>query len=472
MDGHGESAGSTEASAPSYPLRAHGSRDAELSRWLWLVKWLLAIPHVIVLAFLWAAFVVMTVVAFFAILFTGRYPRSIFDFNVGVVRWTWRVAFYTYGALGTDRYPPFSLDDDPEYPARLEVEYPERLSRGLVLVKWWLLAIPHYIVVAFFVGAGWIMWSDEPGLFAVGLINVLVLIAAVVLLFTARYPNGIFDLVLGLDRWTLRVLAYAALMTDTYPPFRLDTGGPEPTWPEEPVAAPEAAALVEAPARRWSAGRVVSIVIGSILALVSLGLLAGGGTLVVIDQTQRDSDGFLMSPSERLSTGTYALVSETLDVDVAAPDWVVDELLGTLRIRAETDPGVPLFLGIAPEDEGDAYLRGVGHAVVTGFAADPDYETTRGGPPATPPAEQTFWVAETSRAGEQTLDWEVEDGSWLIVAMNADGSRGVEAEVSVGAELDALLWIGIVLLAIGLVLALAAAGLVYLGVRRPRAEPA
>jgi hypothetical protein len=213
------------------------------------VKWLLALPHVIVLAFLWAAFVVLTVVAGISILFTRRYPRAIFDFNVGVLRWTWRVTFYAFGVLGTDRYPPFSLAPDPTYPADLTVAYPGELSRGLVLVKWWLLAIPHYLIVGLLTG-GLVSWTTDIGgdggaqlVSGGGVIGVLVLVGAVVLAFSGRYPQALYDLVLGLQRWVYRVIAYAALMTDVYPPFRLDTGGEDPTpAPPGPSSPPPAGA--------------------------------------------------------------------------------------------------------------------------------------------------------------------------------------------------------------------------------------
>ncbi|MGD9739276.1 MAG: DUF4389 domain-containing protein [Bauldia sp.] len=217
-----------------YPLALEGSLDPVL-RWTWLVKWFLAIPHFIILAFLGIAFAFLWIVAFFAILFTGRYPRPIFDFNVGVMRWAWRVIFYATGVLGTDRYPPFTLAD-VDYPARLDVAYPDQLSRGLVLIKWWLLAIPHYLIVGILT-SGVIWWTTDFGYgegvleIGGGIITLLVIIAGVVLLFSGRYPQGLFDLLMGLQRWVFRVWAYAALMTDEYPPFRLDLGGSETPLP-------------------------------------------------------------------------------------------------------------------------------------------------------------------------------------------------------------------------------------------------
>src|SRR5690348_17357292 len=222
-----------ETNASPYPLQLTGELSPRLSRGLWLVKWLLAIPHFITLVFLWIAYVAVSVIAFVAILFAGSYPRRLFDFNVGVLRWTWRVGFYSYSALATDQYPPFTLKDVPDYPARLEVAYPESLSRGLVLVKWWLLAIPHYLVIAVFVGGAWAEEGIDRLYGGGGLVGLLVLFAGVMLLFTSRYPTPLFDFVLGMNRWAFRVAVYATLMTDAYPPFRLEMGGNEP--PTDPA---------------------------------------------------------------------------------------------------------------------------------------------------------------------------------------------------------------------------------------------
>lgn len=466
------------SAAHRYPIQVEGELDAPLSRWLWLVKWLLAIPHYIVLAFLWIAFFLLSVIAFFAILFTGRYPRAIFDFNVGVLRWTWRVGFYGFGALGTDRYPPFTLDEVPDYPASLQVAYPERLSRGLVLVKWWLLAIPQYLIVGVFAGGGsWLAWRGEDWSWSWGggLVGLLVLFAGVALLFTARYPRSIFDLVLGLDRWALRVTAYAALMTDVYPPFRLDQGGSEPGGappeaqqvlpglaPGEPTEGGPAGLTATAAVERgrWGAGRIALLAVGALLGLVALGVLAGGVGALVVDRTQRE-EGFVTSPDHAYATPTYALVSETAELD--GPRWAWRDLVGTVRIRSTADH--PVFLGIARERDIERYLAGVAHEIVR----DPDdhpgeYDRQEGGRPTSPPGEQSFWGASVEGTGKVRLDWEVETGNWALVVMNPDGGRYVETTLDIGAELDALPWVAGALLGVGVLLALLAAGLLYAAV--------
>ena len=237
--------------ASRYPLRIEGHLDEPLNRGLWLVKWLLAIPHYIVLGLLWVASVVATVIAGFTILFTGRYPRALFDFNVGVLRWTWRVSFYAF-TLGTDRYPPFTLAS-ADYPATLDVAYPERLSRGLWIVKG-LLAIPHLVIVGIFAGgaSSWAFGDAVADNWQVaasgGLIGVLVAIAGVILLFTGSYPRGLFDFAMGMNRWVYRVMTYTGLMTDEYPPFNLDEGGEEqpPVEPPEPVSPQDAGSTAQA----------------------------------------------------------------------------------------------------------------------------------------------------------------------------------------------------------------------------------
>ncbi|BCJ48305.1 membrane protein [Actinoplanes ianthinogenes] len=219
-----------------YPVRVDAHRDASLSRWLWLVKWLLLIPHFIVLAVLWIGLLVVTLVAYLAILFTGRYPPALRTYTIGVLRWTWRVGYYGYEALGTDRYPPFTLADVPDYPARFAVAEPEHIPRWLPLLAW-LFALPHLILLGALTSA--VTWNTPEGYrTSMSVLGAAVLILGLALLFTGRFLDGLHDLLVGIARWQLRVMAYLTLLTPRYPPFRLDQGGMEP--PAEPSGPPAA----------------------------------------------------------------------------------------------------------------------------------------------------------------------------------------------------------------------------------------
>jgi hypothetical protein len=191
------------------PVRVRGGIDAP-SRRLWLVKWcVLAVPHYPILILLYLVYPLLTIVAGVAILFTGRYPRPIFEFNVGVLRWSWRVMNYRFPMNTTDKYPPFSLAARDDYPGDLEVDYPEQLSRWAVLVKWWLLGLPQILLC----------WALEPFL------QLLCVTNAVWLLCKGTIHRGMFDLLMGIVRWRYRVAVYVSFMRDEYPPFQLDLGG-------------------------------------------------------------------------------------------------------------------------------------------------------------------------------------------------------------------------------------------------------
>jgi len=465
------------ATSATYPLRMEAELDTGLSRWLWLVKWLLSIPHFVVLGFLWIAYGVLTVLAFFAILFTGRYPRSMFEFNVGVIRWTWRVSYYSFGVNGTDRYPPFTLAEVPDYPTHLDIEYPERLSRGLVLVKW-LLAIPHLVIASILAGGGtWFGWYfgvDNVATWG-NLIGLLVLIAVVILAVTGSYPRGLFDLILGLNRWVLRVAAYVGLMTDRYPPFRLDMGGREPgtlTIPRPPEGGP--AGPPPTPARPdlvsgrrggWTGGRVTAVVVGSILGLTSLGLLAGGGVGLWADRTQRDG-GFVTMGRQTYSTGSYALTTERIDVEEGQywffPRGILD------RVRVQISPntaGTAVFVGIGPTQDVGRYLTGVGRAIVTDPAA-PTYRVVQGDGPASEPTAQGFWARSSAGRGTQTLVWPVARGSWTVVVMNADRSRGVDVSGELAATVPWLFRLAVGALIAGALLLAGGVALIVLAIRR------
>lgn len=189
------------APAPGYPLRFDVEYPERLSRLLIFVKWLLAIPHFIVLYFLGIIAELFLLIGFFAILFTKKYPRGLFDFVVNVYRWNANAVAYT--ALMRDEYPPFSWDAG-QYPVTFEVDYPEELNRWLPLIKW-LLAIPHMVVLFFLYIVALVLW----------------VFAWFAILITGGFPRWMFDFMVGAMRWQYRVTAYAYLMRDEYPPFSM-----------------------------------------------------------------------------------------------------------------------------------------------------------------------------------------------------------------------------------------------------------
>jgi Domain of unknown function (DUF4389) len=189
-------------------VRVRSNLDAPSQR-LWLIKWCaLAVPHYPVLIGLYLLYPLVTIAAGVAILFTGHHPRPLFDFNVGVLRWSWRLMNYRFPMNSTDKYPPFTLASQRDYPADLEVDYPDGPSNRAALFIRWFLGLPQILTC----------WAMEP------LLQVLAVVNAAWLLSEGTINQGMFDLLMGLARWRYRVAVYVSLMRDEYPPYRLDLG--------------------------------------------------------------------------------------------------------------------------------------------------------------------------------------------------------------------------------------------------------
>ena len=442
-----------------YPLRVEARRDESLSRWLWLVKWLLLIPHYLILLFLYVGMVVLTLVAYLAVLFTGRYPHAIAAYNLGVLRWSWRVNYYGYQVLGTDRYPPFTMADVPAHPARLELDELPNPPRWLPLVAW-LFAVPHILIVGALTGAA--TWDiDNAGSTTgvpLGVVTVGLLIAGISLLFTARYPAGLFNLLMGVARWNLRVTSYLTLLTPRYPPFRLDQGAAEPDGPPlgpGPSTAGKGGSV---------AGPVTALIAGVLLLAPGIGLTAGGGALLALDGA-RDSAGYVSSPTLSVQSSTAAITTE--GIRLQAGDLWTRGLsdIGGIRITATGAPSTTLFLGIARESDVDQWLAGTAHDEVAEVSSGTvRYDRSAGARKAVAdPQGQDFWLASGTGAGSATLTWQAINGDFAVVLVNADGSPGVVADVRAATEVPDLTGLGAGLLTTGIVLFLLAVALIVLG---------
>jgi hypothetical protein len=236
---------------------------------------------------------------------------------------------------------------------------------------------------------------------------------------------------------------------------------------------PRPTPTTNAPPRRSSAAQILSLVTGSIVGLLAFGLLGAGGLALWADN-QKDHEGYLHTRTDRFSTKTYAIATDNLEVDLGAPRWIVDAgRYGHVRLVAQSRDGKPVFVGIARTSDVSSYLRGTAHATVTDVSTDPfqaTYRTSAGGAAISAPAQQRFWAASATGTGTRSLRWKVRDGNWSVVVMNADGSRGVDAGVSAGADVPLLGPVGWGAVGGGLFLFAIAGGLIYLGARAPRRE--
>ena len=218
---------------------------------------------------------------------------------------------------------------------------------------------------------------------------------------------------------------------------------------------------------RWTAGSITALVIGALLVLLSLTLLGAGGTALWADRTQRDG-GYVTTDVHDFSTSGAALATVSTELGSAGIGWLyAPGLLDKVRIRVTpASAGPPLFVGIGPSTDVDRYLAGVNHTVITEFWEEKT-ETVTGGPPASAPGTQDFWVASSAGSGPRTLDWDPTDGSWTVVVMNADGQPGINMGADLGARIPAVPWIALGVLIAG-ALFLAGGGLLIAGAIRGR----
>jgi hypothetical protein len=217
--------------------------------------------------------------------------------------------------------------------------------------------------------------------------------------------------------------------------------------------------------------RVASVIVASFLGLAAFVSLAIGG-VAVYGQSHKDDAGYLSTDTHRLATDRSAIATDDLDIDTIGSGWLVDtDSYGKVRVRAESNDGKPMFVGIARSSDVEDYLDGTDHATLTDVDFHPfdaDYDDHRAARSPAPPAAQDIWAASAQGAGHQTVTWDVENGSWSVVVMNADGSAGVDAGVSAGADVPVLDDVAWAALGAGLLAALAAAGVLVLDVRRQR----